>query len=890
MTNSFTSISTTSPKHKPTGFSPFDHLIYHILRTLLAVILASGALGCLPNTVVKAATLTVTTNTDSGAGSLRQAILDANAGDTITFASGYTISLETPLVINKNLTIDGENLGVYLSGQSKTGIFNINNTTVVLNDLILTQALNDSDNSAAIFNNHGTITIENCIFSSNLSEVVVDSGHVNGYYGGMGGAIINNGSMTINNSHMANNMARDFTGRAYGLGGAIYNNGTLTINKGTFSNNNALTYGNANGGRGGVIYNASGTLNINDSYFYINSAQDVNTPAQYGQGGVIYNAAGSLLLKSSLLVLNTAKENGGAVANAASAVLINNTLVRNEANLGNGGGVFSSNTISMTNNTLVVNIAGSSGGGMYTESGTLNSINNLISASVSGGDCALNVSASMPVNQKNLVEDGSCLAELSGDPKLDSNLQDNGGPTLTLALLSGSPAIDAGSNSSCPATDQRGVSRDALCDIGAFEVDDSIPSVTIDQASTQADPTGNDPILFTVVFSKKIDPDTFSTTDITLGGTVPGTLTASISEIAPHNGTTFRVAVSGMSGSGSVLASIPAAVVKDFANHDNTASSSMDNSVTYTFSNLVITGISLQDFYVGQGPDSFTVTFNRAVYDPTGDNDHDDVTNPNNFLLLNKGGNGKVDTLSCSSGVQGDDIRLAIGSVNYNDANRQATIRLDTPLAMGSYHLMICGSTSIIDLFGNALNGGSDYGFDLLVNSSSGGGLPATGFAPGASRMLTSPPADLKYTGTDLVLEIPSLHQKMSILGVPQKQSGWDVTWLGQNAGWLNGSAFPTHSGNTLITGHVWDALNHPGPFAHLKDLKYGDLFYIHAFGQTYTYEVRENSLISPLDSRAAFKKENLDWVSLLTCESYDAQSGEYQNRRLVRAVRVDVQ
>ena len=209
---------------------------------------------------------------------------------------------------------------------------------------------------------------------------------------------------------------------------------------------------------------------------------------------------------------------------------------------------------------------------------------------------------------------------------------------------------------------------------------------------------------------------------------------------------------------------------------------------------------------------------------------------------------------------------------------------------MGSYHLMICGSTSIIDLFGNALNGGSDYGFDLLIAASPSGGLPATGFAPGTNRVLTSPPAGFEYTGTDLVLEIPSLHQKMAILGVPQKQSGWDVTWLGQSAGWLNGSAFPTHSGNTLITGHVWDALNHPGPFAHLKDLKYGDLFYIHAFGQTYTYEVRENSLISPLDLRVAFKKENLDWVSLLTCESYDAQSGAYQSRRLVRAVRVDVQ
>jgi hypothetical protein len=71
-----------------------------------------------------------------------------------------------------------------------------------------------------------------------------------------------------------------------------------------------------------------------------------------------------------------------------------------------------------------------------------------------------------------LFTDATCSPGASdlvvADPLLGS-LADNGGPTLTHALLAGSPAIDAGDNAVCPATDQRGVARDAACDIGSFE-------------------------------------------------------------------------------------------------------------------------------------------------------------------------------------------------------------------------------------------------------------------------------------------------------------------------------------------------------------------------------------------------------------------------------------
>jgi LPXTG-site transpeptidase (sortase) family protein len=155
--------------------------------------------------------------------------------------------------------------------------------------------------------------------------------------------------------------------------------------------------------------------------------------------------------------------------------------------------------------------------------------------------------------------------------------------------------------------------------------------------------------------------------------------------------------------------------------------------------------------------------------------------------------------------------------------------------------------------------------------------------------MLPIQSVDKSYTSTDLWLEIPDLGVKMSIVGVPSTKDGWDVSWLDRNAGWLNGSAFPTWRGNSVLTGHVWDALNRPGPFAQLKTLKYGDQIKIHAFGMVYTYEITESLLITNADVKTAFKHEDKPAITLLTCESYQEVSNTYAYRRMVRAVLVNV-
>ena len=105
--------------------------------------------------------------------------------------------------------------------------------------------------------------------------------------------------------------------------------------------------------------------------------------------------------------------------------------------------------------------------------------------------------------------------------------------------------------------------------------DVTAPTVTINQAATQADPTNTSPIHFTVVFSEAVSD--FATGDVTLGGTAARHGTA----ITGGERTTYDVAVSGMTGDGTVIATIAAGVAHDAAGNANTASTSADNTVTY---------------------------------------------------------------------------------------------------------------------------------------------------------------------------------------------------------------------------------------------------------------------------------------------------------------------
>jgi LPXTG-site transpeptidase (sortase) family protein len=170
------------------------------------------------------------------------------------------------------------------------------------------------------------------------------------------------------------------------------------------------------------------------------------------------------------------------------------------------------------------------------------------------------------------------------------------------------------------------------------------------------------------------------------------------------------------------------------------------------------------------------------------------------------------------------------------------------------------------------------------------GELPQTGFPPGQNTLLPVQSSSETYLGYhDLWLEIPALQVKVPIVGIPYTTAGWNVSWLANQAGYLEGTAFPTLPGNTVLTAHAYDANGMPGPFVDLDSLRFGDQIHIHAWGFHYVYEIRTNTLVKP-DDLSVLKHETLDWVTLLTCQGYNPQSDLYEWRRTARAVLVRIQ
>lgn len=295
---------------------------------------------------------------------------------------------------------------------------------------------------------------------------------------------------------------------------------------------------------------------------------------------------------------------------------------------------------------------------------------------------------------------------------------------------------------------------------------------------------------------------------------------------------------------------------------------------------------------------SIEITFDEDLNNSGGGTATDDVTNPQNYLLVSPGLNGIFDTSSCILGLSNDDVQIPTGSVSYTNNGGSGpfvtTVQFNsgTTLPNGLYRLLICGTTSIADLAGNHLNGdgGPDSQVDFTVLALSEAKNPNTGFAPGMVTILPEQPDDKAYANLgDLWIEIPRFDLETNIIGVPLTTDGWDVTWLNRQVGWLAGTAYPTWNGNTILTAHGYTADGLPGPFAFLKNLKYGDTVVIHLGGMKYTYAIRANFLISPSNTYWLTKHEELDWITLITCQQYDERTGSYRYRRVVRAVVINV-
>jgi hypothetical protein len=261
-----------------------------------------------------------------------------------------------------------------------------------------------------------------------------------------GGACYNRAKLTLSDCELSSSFSSVH-------GGAIYNDGSSGT--ATLSLVNCTVFGNAGESSGGAIFNAA------------------------------YNGSTTTTLTNCTLVGNSVEQYGGAIYNDgtsggnASLTITNCTFDQNEADLGASGiyndaknpstsgiaAVILRNTIFLQGSAgaNLVNDTATGGGGTITSQGS-----NLSSDDAGAGD-----SGNGPGGFLNAAGDIR-----NTDPKLDVALKDNGGRTDTVALLSGSPAINAGNDGLAPQVDQRGYLRAGISDIGAFEFDGSLPTPT----------------------------------------------------------------------------------------------------------------------------------------------------------------------------------------------------------------------------------------------------------------------------------------------------------------------------------------------------------------------------------------------------------------------------
>jgi parallel beta-helix repeat protein len=255
-----------------------------------------------------------------------------------------------------------------------------------------------------------------------------------------------------------------------------------------------------------------------------------NSATQSG-GGLFAGNFGTTTLTDCTVSGNSAVLGGGLYSRYCTLTLTDCTVSGNTAT-GNAGGVYSmrGSTTTLTDCTVSGNSAGGHGGGLF---GAALLHNTLIAGNVSGpaGMTRDDVNGNLAASDYNLIGDGTGMTGISNgvngnlvgsadapiDPLLDA-LGDNGGPTPTMALLPGSPALNAGAPDQLGSTDQRGVVRSGGVNIGAYQASatnflasapDTVQSgVPFDVTVMAVDPFGQVAVGYTgtVTFSTS-DPD-----------------------------------------------------------------------------------------------------------------------------------------------------------------------------------------------------------------------------------------------------------------------------------------------------------------------------------------------------------------------------------------------
>jgi uncharacterized repeat protein (TIGR01451 family) len=464
----------------------------------------------------------------------------ANTGNLQDSAS---ISVECPASYDWNVAT-GDNLALIdaiLSANNETCFPGTNTIELTSDSVYNLNLVRDEANGAValpsitssiVINGHGA-TIERSVASAQMRLLhVASSGNltINDVHlrnGSLleadGGAIYNEGTLTINGSELSNNFSNI-------SGGALYNLGTLNLNGTTIRSNRAYW--------GGGVYVESGIVSIVNSLFELNTSTNqpssgagllivggnvtitnsifrdntLTMPSNTALGGgaaiaqhygtldiyrtlfdsnAVYGSAwgGAILIgenatttiEDSIFLNNYASRAGGAIRNDYGTLTIQrSTFAENRAN-GHGGALNLAGIIDIANSTFSHNTSSDNGGAISATSANLDIVFSTFYGNSSDDDSAVddhavthmahNIFAQNAAHCNNNENDA---ADCGFDLRIHPLLRDNGGYTPTHALLSGSPLINAIAGVICPiATDQRGVSRpqNSGCDAGAFEWD-----------------------------------------------------------------------------------------------------------------------------------------------------------------------------------------------------------------------------------------------------------------------------------------------------------------------------------------------------------------------------------------------------------------------------------
>ena len=440
--------------------------------------------------------------------------VQALGGGTVGFDCGgaRTILITSPLKVSsakdQTVVVDGNNQ-ITISGGGKTRIFDLDNYTnfvvqrINLQDGFVAagepEETNRPSNSGAAIRHPWFGTLKaidvrfvgnqcasrdgeiggGAIYAGGLTEAVLSGCEFVNNSASNGGGILNRGStLTIIDCRFSGNAALGVGDGQYGNGGGVYIDGTNDENPG----GDFLMCGTAFEGNVGMTH-GSGMF----SYFYEGSASvvrdcvfDGNRFDNGGKGsGAMYHEAAPLTLSGTTFSNNTGGEHAGGIflGQKSEAFMTNCTFAGNRVS-GNGAGLFNGAAVAHVTNCTFSGNDADYGPAIFKGSGATVTLQNTLFA---GNTTANQYSATScheamtdlggnlqwPRTKASGKDDQPCTVAIEFADPLLQPLADNGGFSKTMALAAGSPAI--GQATDCPATDQRGQSRDSPCDIGAYE-------------------------------------------------------------------------------------------------------------------------------------------------------------------------------------------------------------------------------------------------------------------------------------------------------------------------------------------------------------------------------------------------------------------------------------